>query len=103
MDHFSDLVREREAQIHEVRRIECEIRERVTAECLAAAHKRGRSAFKRHNRHAIFFAEEARLNHAQQNPSNRKPQEISPGSSMSRGISSIKPRKALQRLRCEGQ
>jgi hypothetical protein len=38
MDHFSDLVREREAQIHEVRRID----ERVTAEYLAAAHKRRR-------------------------------------------------------------
>ena len=35
---------------HGQRRIECEIRERVTAECLAAPHKRGRSAFKRRSK-----------------------------------------------------
>jgi hypothetical protein len=39
MDHFSDLVREREAQIHEVRRIEWETKARVNADCLAAARK----------------------------------------------------------------
>ncbi len=39
MDHFSDLVREREAEIHEVRRIEWETKARVTADRLAAARK----------------------------------------------------------------
>ena len=38
MDHFSDLVREREAEIHEVRRI-LETKARVNADCLAAARK----------------------------------------------------------------
>jgi hypothetical protein len=44
MDHFSDLVRGREAQIHEVRRIEWETKARVTADCLAAARKDAETA-----------------------------------------------------------
>jgi hypothetical protein len=39
MDHFSDLVREREAHVSAVQRIECETKARFTSDCLAAARK----------------------------------------------------------------